>query len=540
MVRGIPTRHQRGECKLSKKLLAGLRDVVVYGVPSDPGVASENGIEKTPMRDSLRLQVGVHELGQDDEAERLQSQAGQRVQQEPVLGPAAQQLVEPHVGLGNIEVVPASTCLQKHKAVPDSVEHPAGEGMSLDRQLHGVRLELGAERVDLPGPSRCQTGHGRPLVREDLHEAVIGQAPYRLSESAPRNAEALRQGHFCEGLPGSQLATQYGITHVAQHSLGQCLRPKEPATADGSAVRLLDNQRRYDGRVRRPCQWRFACAHLSSLRHSGDHRPRRAPLRLLRVQARQIGALEDSERSDRRRHPGAGGAADYAAIALAMGCAAVHVERTEDLTNALGQALTGGRPAVGGLCCSRQLVFDTDAETVRRWQADRVELSRQHRVEAAHPAYGRRVAGCLGLYADEPSEQVGVVTDQQAAPGQILAWFVQRWQLEVTFEAARRHLGLETQRQWSDLAIARTTPALLGLFSLVTLLADHHLSRSRVTVPLPTWSRKDHFTFADALALVRRELWADQTFRLSTESTDTVTVSRALIEHLTNTLCYAA
>jgi len=80
--------------------------------------------------------------------------------------------------------------------------------------------------------------------------------------------------------------------------------------------------------------------------------------------------------------------------------------------------------------------------------------------------------------------QALLCTDLQAAPGQILAWFVQRWQLEVTFEEARRHLGLETQRPWSDRAIARTTPALLGLFSLVTLLADQHLSRFPVTVPL--------------------------------------------------------
>src|SRR5262249_30678556 len=117
---------------------------------------------------------------------------------------------------------------------------------------------------------------------------------------------------------------------------------------------------------------------------------------------------------------------------------------------------------------------------------------------------------------------------------------VQRWQLEVTFEEARRHLGLETQRQWSDRAIARTTPALLGLFSLVTLLAEQHLSKSSVFIPLPVWSRKDHFTFADALALVRRELWQYQTFRLSSETTDAVKVPRTFIEHLTDTLCYAA
>lgn len=136
--------------------------------------------------------------------------------------------------------------------------------------------------------------------------------------------------------------------------------------------------------------------------------------------------------------------------------------------------------------------------------------------------------------------QALLCTDVGVTPGQILAWLVQRWQLEVTFKEARRHLGLETQRQWSDLAIARTTPALLGLFSLVTLLADQLLSRSRVTISLPTWSRKDHFTFADALALVRREFWAYQTFRLSSESADTVKLPRVLLEHLTDTLCYAA
>ncbi len=136
--------------------------------------------------------------------------------------------------------------------------------------------------------------------------------------------------------------------------------------------------------------------------------------------------------------------------------------------------------------------------------------------------------------------QALLCTDLHATPGQILAWFVQRWQLEVTFEAARRHLGLETQRQWSDRAIARTTPALLGLFSLVTLLADDRLSQSTVTIRLAAWSRKDHFTFADALALVRRELWAYQTFRLSTDATEMVKVPRLFVERLTDTLCYAA
>jgi hypothetical protein len=136
--------------------------------------------------------------------------------------------------------------------------------------------------------------------------------------------------------------------------------------------------------------------------------------------------------------------------------------------------------------------------------------------------------------------QALLCTDLGAAPDQILAWFVQRWQVEATFEEARRHLGLETQRQWSDRAIARTTPARLGLFSLVTLLAEQRLSRSAGAIPLPTWSRKDHLTFADALALVRRELRAHQSFRLPADTTDAVKVPRVLIERLTDALCYAA
>jgi hypothetical protein len=73
-------------------------------------------------------------------------------------------------------------------------------------------------------------------------------------------------------------------------------------------------------------------------------------------------------------------------------------------------------------------------------------------------------------------------TDLAARPEQILKWFVMRWQLEVTFHEARDHLGVETQRQWSDWAIARTTPALLGLFSRMALLAHTHAHKGKIPV----------------------------------------------------------
>ncbi len=136
--------------------------------------------------------------------------------------------------------------------------------------------------------------------------------------------------------------------------------------------------------------------------------------------------------------------------------------------------------------------------------------------------------------------QALLCTDLTATPQQIIAWFVRRWQMETTFEEVRRHLGVETQRQWTDMAIRRTTPALLGLFSLVALLAHLHLKEESVPIRQAAWYRKRTPTFADALALVRREIWAQETFCMSSEGAEMVKVPRALVERLTETLCYVA
>jgi hypothetical protein len=98
-------------------------------------------------------------------------------------------------------------------------------------------------------------------------------------------------------------------------------------------------------------------------------------------------------------------------------------------------------------------------------------------------------------------------TDLQATPVQILEWVVMRWSVEVTFEEGRAHLGRETQRQWSDQAIARTTPVLLGLFSLVTLLALQLSHNGQIPVPITAWYHKAEPTFSDCLGLVRHHLW---------------------------------
>ena len=137
--------------------------------------------------------------------------------------------------------------------------------------------------------------------------------------------------------------------------------------------------------------------------------------------------------------------------------------------------------------------------------------------------------------------QALLCTDLQADPERIVSWYVMRWQLEVTFQEARRHLGLETQRQWSEMAIRRTTPALLGSFSLIALLAHRWMRQAAGTFRRrAAWYRKTHPTFADALAMVRKELWAGATFYGSPAQSDTIKVPRAFVERLTDAVCYAA
>jgi hypothetical protein len=133
-------------------------------------------------------------------------------------------------------------------------------------------------------------------------------------------------------------------------------------------------------------------------------------------------------------------------------------------------------------------------------------------------------------------------TDLEAMPAMILGWFVQRWRVETTFQEVRTHLGVETQRQWSDLAILRTTPVLLGLFSLVTVWADS-LVRSdpaALRANSAAWYHKQEPTFSDAIAAVRRVFWAPPDLSMSWQRGQTVTIGTGLLNRVFQTLCFAA
>ncbi len=111
--------------------------------------------------------------------------------------------------------------------------------------------------------------------------------------------------------------------------------------------------------------------------------------------------------------------------------------------------------------------------------------------------------------------QALLCTDVNVSAEQIVQWFVRRWQVEVTFHEVRTHLGVETQRQWTNLSILRTTPALLGLFSVVTLLANLHAQKQKLPVQQTAWYLKKLPTFSDALSLVKQTLFSHRYFRTS-------------------------
>jgi DDE superfamily endonuclease len=136
--------------------------------------------------------------------------------------------------------------------------------------------------------------------------------------------------------------------------------------------------------------------------------------------------------------------------------------------------------------------------------------------------------------------QALLCTDLTQSPLTIVSWFVRRWQVEVTFQEVRKHLGVESQRQWSERAIARTTPCLLALFSLVTLLADRLVHQGTLPLPQDAWYSKEHPTFADALAAVRQHYWRQRGFRVSRRKDQIRKLSPALHESLLYVLCRVA
>ena len=209
-----------------------------------------------------------------------------------------------------------------------------------------------------------------------------------------------------------------------------------------------------------------------------------------------------------------------------------------------------GRPALKGKRLPKLAQRLTDPAT--HWQPHTVALwygRTNRRVEIATETAvwyhsGLPPVPIRWLLVRDPTRELDthafLATDLDVTPHDMLQWFVLRWQIEVTFEEARAHLGMETQRQWSDRAILRTTPALLGLFSLICLWV-HDLQAARAFAPrAAAWYPKAHPTFSDAIAAIRREIWRHQDSCTSRTGAETIKIPRAIWDRMVNALTYAA
>ena len=134
--------------------------------------------------------------------------------------------------------------------------------------------------------------------------------------------------------------------------------------------------------------------------------------------------------------------------------------------------------------------------------------------------------------------QALLCTNREAVPRQIVEWFIKRWQVEVTFEETRRHLGIETNRQWSAKAIGRTTPCLFGLFSLIAMVAQELEEQGKLKMRQAVWYHKELATFSDAIGCVRQQIWEWQSFQTSGAEVEMIKIPRSYLECLTDTLCF--
>ena len=121
----------------------------------------------------------------------------------------------------------------------------------------------------------------------------------------------------------------------------------------------------------------------------------------------------------------------------------------------------------------------------------------------------------------------------------VITYYIRRWSVEVTFEEVRKHLGVETQRQWSEKAIDRTTPVLLALFSIVTLMTHRQALIGELKINETSWYKKAYPTFSDALAYVKGLFWSKFNFLHSPKNDECkVIISKDLLEHMQQILMY--
>jgi hypothetical protein len=106
-------------------------------------------------------------------------------------------------------------------------------------------------------------------------------------------------------------------------------------------------------------------------------------------------------------------------------------------------------------------------------------------------------------------DQMFYCTQLDWSPRKILSTYSRRWAIEVTFENCKQLLGLEEPANRKPLAVQRTAPMALILYSLIVAWF-HREGHKKLTFPdRPWYTDKTEPSFADMLTTLRRETWND-------------------------------
>ena len=106
-------------------------------------------------------------------------------------------------------------------------------------------------------------------------------------------------------------------------------------------------------------------------------------------------------------------------------------------------------------------------------------------------------------------------TDVNLSPREILSQFSARWAIEVTHFDCKQHLGLEDPANRVPLAVERTAPMAMFLYSLtiVWYATEGHQDFQIPHRPWYWWKAEP--SFADLLTTLRRKSWEDQLSQVS-------------------------
>nr|MBA3715506.1 transposase [Pyrinomonadaceae bacterium] len=209
---------------------------------------------------------------------------------------------------------------------------------------------------------------------------------------------------------------------------------------------------------------------------------------------------------------------------------------------------TNGRPRVKGARLPKLSQVLADAHTP--WQRVRVPWAdatlRELEVTSGTAVWyriGKPPLPIRWMIVRDPTHELEsrayFSTRPSDTPQEIIGEVIKRWPVETTFEESRAHLGIETQRQWSDRAIERSTPCLLGLYSLVALFGQALSPSGEVPVRTSAWYPKREATFADVLAAVRHHLWGGFSYSTSARDPDLLEIPKCELKRLAEAVCYS-